>query len=89
MLKFPKNINVKISANAAGIFDHYHEIKVFQKNETLVNSRLGSFQYNLSKKGNVIKKFRKNLYPDKKNRGKTRFFLPLAITVIDPLIKLK
>ena len=41
MLKFPKNINVKI-ANAAGIYEHFHEIKFF-KNDTLVNSRLDLF----------------------------------------------
>ena len=90
MLKFPKNINVKISANAAGIYEHFHEIKVFQKNDTLVNSRLGSFQYNVSKTGSVIKKFKKSLYPDKKNRGRViQNFIKEILYKKKPSIKIK
>lgn len=90
MLKFPKNINVKISANAAGIYDHFHEIKIFQKNDTLVNSRLGSFYYNSFNKFNVMKKFKKHLYPDKKNRGKIiQNFIKEILYNKKPSIKIK
>ena len=35
IFKFPNDLIVKISANAAAIYDHYHELKIFCKNETL------------------------------------------------------
>ena len=69
IFKFPKDIIVKISANAGALYDHFHEIKIFQKNSTLVNSRLGSYSYDSYNK-NLMKKFKNSLYPDKKNRKK-------------------
>lgn len=67
ILKFPKNILVKITANASGIYNHYHEIKIFTEKETLSNSFLGSFSFKKNKNKasfNLIKKS----YPDKENR---------------------
>ena len=65
IFKFPNDLIVKISANAAAIYDHYHELKIFCKNETFVNSRLGSFSYENKKFKQIFSK-----YPDKKNRKK-------------------
>ena len=69
IFEFSKNIIVKITANAAGIYNHFHEVKIFEKNKTLVNSYLGSYMF--EKKG--IKTHFKKLkyqYPDKINRKK-------------------
>ena len=75
IFQFPNNLLVKITANGAAIYDHFHELKIFCKNETYVNSRLGSFNY-------VNKKFSMNnfSYPDKQNRKK------LIRSFIDSLI---
>ena len=63
LFKFPNKLLVKITANGSAIYDHFHELKIFSSNQTLVNSRLGAFYY---KKNKLIKN---NLsYPDKKNR---------------------
>ena len=76
VFKFPKNILVKISANAAAMHDHFHELKIFSKDETLINSKLGSFSF---KKNKIIKN--NFAYPDKKNRKK------LIQNFIDSLLK--
>ena len=70
IFEFPGNIMVKISANAAGIYEHFHKLKIFEKNKTIDHSfyREGTILHEEKKK---IKK--KNIfgdYPDKKNRKK-------------------
>ncbi len=65
LFKYPNQIIVKVTANAAGVYEHFHEVKIFNKNETIVNSRFGAYQYTT----NNIKKI-KLPYPDKKNRYK-------------------
>ena len=67
IFKFPNNILVKISANAAGSFEHSHELKIFERDKTFYNSLNNS--YILKTKNNKISK--KKIfsdYPDKKNR---------------------
>ena len=86
MFEYPKNIIVKITANGAAIFNHYHEVKIFSDNQTLVNSRLGSY---------MIKKdkfYKLNLpYPDKRNRKKLihNFIETLIKKNIKPIISMK
>ena len=86
LFKFPKNIIVKITANGGAIYDHFHELKIFSSNQTMVNSRLGVFSQN-------SKSFKKEsfLYPDKKNRKKLiHNFLDCIIDKkTKPLIKFK
>ena len=86
MFEYPKNIIVKITANGAAIFDHFHEIKIFSDNSTMVNSRLGSY---MIKKGKFDKI--KSDYPDKKNRKKLihNFIETLIKKNIKPIISLK
>ncbi len=86
LFKFPNNILVKISANANAVHDHFHEIKVFSKDHTLVNSKMGSYTF---KKNNVVKNF--SSYPDKKNRKKMiQNFLDILIEKkTKPIITLK
>ncbi len=69
IFNFPNNIIAKISANAVAISKHFHEIKIFQTDKTLINSIFGA--YSLVKKNNKTKIEKINaLYPDKKSRKK-------------------
>ena len=65
VFEFPNNILVKITANGFATHEHFHELKIFTKTKTLVNSKLGAY---LSYKKN-IKKINFS-YPDKKRRNK-------------------
>ena len=76
LFEFPNNILVKVTANTSAVHNHIHEIKIFSKNQTLVNNKLGSYIY----KDNKTYKINSN-YPDKKNRKK------LIQNFIDYLIK--
>ncbi len=69
IFEFSKNMIVKITANAAGVYKHFHELKIFEKKKTLVNNYLGSYMFN--KKG-IETQFKKldYEYPDKTNRKK-------------------
>ena len=67
--KFPKNILVKISANAVATYDHFHELKIFSKNYTYVNSLYKTFELKKNKKSFDLRNI-KAAYPDKKNRKK-------------------
>jgi len=86
LIKYPNNVIVKITANASGIYDHFHELKIFSKDKTLVNSRLGAFEHNqkLFKKLNFS-------YPDKANRGKMiqNFIKSLKNKKIKPFLSKK
>tara|TARA_B100001093_G_scaffold491897_1_gene532444 strand:- start:291 stop:1274 length:984 start_codon:yes stop_codon:yes gene_type:complete len=86
IFNFPNNILVKVSANGAAIYNHYHEIKIFLENQTLVNSRMGSYVINKDKISKVEAE-----YPDKKNRKKLiqNFIDTIKIKNIKPLISLK
>ena len=35
IFEFPQNIIVKITANAAGIYNHFHKLKIFEKTKQL------------------------------------------------------
>jgi len=65
LFEFPSNILVKITANGAAVHNHFHEMKIFSKNDTLVHSNLGTYSF----KGDKLKKIDKS-YPDKLNRKK-------------------
>ena len=67
IFEFPGDVIVKISANTGAIYDHIHDIKIFQKNNTLVNSKFGAYEIYKSKKKNVVNKIH-GLYPDKVRR---------------------
>lgn len=67
MFEFPQNIIVKITANAAGIYNHFHKLKIFEKNKTIEHN-LDISQMILSSKKKIYKKKLTSNYPDKKNR---------------------
>ena len=86
MFEYPKNIIVKITANGSAIFNHFHEIKIFSDNQTLVNSRLGSYMIKKDKLSKINAS-----YPDKKNRKKLiqNFIETLNKKNIKPIITIK
>ena len=86
IFNFPYNILVKVSANGAAIYNHYHEIKIFLENKTLINSRMGSYVVTKNKISKV-----KADYPDKKNRKKLiqNFIDTINTKNTKPLISLK
>ena len=86
IFEFPMNILVKITANAVATYDHFHEVKIFSKDSTLVNSRIGAYYI----KKNKLMKI-KSLYPDKKNRKKLiqNFVDSINQKNIKPLISIK
>ncbi len=86
LFEFPNNILVKITGNAAAIYKHYHEIKIFSKNKTLINNLLGSYEY----RNDRLMKIKSN-YPDKKNRKKIiqNFIDHLSKKNIKPIISHK
>ena len=66
IFKFPNNILVKVTANAAGQYRHFHEVKIFEKGKTFVHSFGGTYMFDRKNKAKVIK----TNYPDKQNRKK-------------------
>ncbi len=70
ILEFPNNIIVKITANGVGVYNHFHQIKIFEKNKTIEHNCDESRIINFSKKKMIKKKIILGNYPDKKNRKK-------------------
>ena len=66
VLKFPNNILVKVTANAAGQYSHFHELKIFQKGQTFIHSLKDTYVFDDKNKEKSIK----SNYPDKMNRKK-------------------
>ena len=73
IFEFPQNIIVKITANAAGIYNHFHKLKIFEKNKTIEHNSSTS-QILLSSAEGIIKKNLKSSYPDKKKKNLIRNF---------------
>ncbi len=69
IFEFPKNIIVKITANGSAVYNHFHEMKIFQKKDTLVHNINETFKFEKNKKKTHFSLI-KNKYPDKKNRKK-------------------
>tara|TARA_B100000787_G_scaffold169899_1_gene162784 strand:+ start:2492 stop:3484 length:993 start_codon:yes stop_codon:yes gene_type:complete len=90
LFEFPGNVIVKISANAAGIYNHFHEVKIFQKNKTLVNNYLGAYCFEKKNKKTLFTNLTHE-YPDKKNRKKLiqNFIDVLNNKKIKPIVTLK
>ena len=64
LLKYSDGLIVKITANASSTFPHFHELKIFSVNSTIVHNLQGSYEV---KKNNKIKSL-SSKYPDKKKR---------------------
>lgn len=68
ILEYKDDLKVKITANGASIYQHTHEVKIFEKNKTLVNAFGRKFYFTKNKNSSVINNFKNANYPDKKNR---------------------
>ena len=69
VFEFSNNLIVKITANGASVYNHFHELKIFKKNETIVHSYAGTYSFKKNSKETTYKKINA-IYPDKKNRKK-------------------
>ena len=69
VLEFENNLIAKVTANLACSYNHFHEIKIFGKKNTLVHSLPSTYQFNSKKKTNVFKKIKSN-YPDNSSKKK-------------------
>ena len=49
LFKFPGNVLVKITSNLAGNYKHFHELKVFEKDQTIIHNLSDSFILNKKK----------------------------------------
>ena len=90
VFEFPNELIVKITANAASIYNHFHELKIFTKNETITHCFAGTHHF--IKKNNKISCNKINAkYPDKKNRKKLikNFIDNLLDKSIKPIISFK
>ncbi len=45
VFEFPNELIVKITANAASIYNHFHELKIFTKNETITHCFAGTHHF--------------------------------------------
>lgn len=69
VLTFPKNILVKITANGACVFNHFHELKVYLKDKTFYHGIGKSIE--IKKQNNKTRIINlRGKYPDKVNRKK-------------------
>lgn len=64
--EFKNKILVKISANATGVYPHFHEVKIFEKNKTLIHN-LQNTEI-LFKRSMILKKNINKAYPDRESR---------------------
>lgn len=70
ILKFSENLITKITANASGIYNHFHELKIFLNNKTIINNNSEKVIYKNKKNHKISKTIMNELYPDKLNRKK-------------------
>ena len=70
IFEFPNNKLVKITANGVGIYDHFHQLKIFEKNKTIEHNYNESRLIKNSNKKKLKKTIISGNYPDKKNRKK-------------------
>lgn len=70
IFEFPNNKLVKITANAVGVHNHFHQLKIFEKNKTIEHTFEESRLIKFSKNEIMKKKIILGNYPDKSNRKK-------------------
>ncbi len=70
ILEFPNNKLVKITANGVGIYSHFHQLKIFERNKTIEHSYNETRLIKQLNKNKIKKEIVSGNYPDKKNRKK-------------------
>ena len=85
-LEFSKNLLVKITANSTDNYKHMHDLKVFQKDKTIIHTDKG-IEIIKKIKGKIKKKLLKIKYPMKKNRKiLIRSFIDFILKGKKPLV---
>ena len=69
ILEFKNNLVAKVTANLACSYNHFHEIKIFGKQNTLVHSLPSTYKFISRKNVNIFKKIKTN-YPENHNKKK-------------------
>ena len=88
-LEFSKNLLVKITANSTDNYNHMHELKVFQKDKTIIHSDKG-IEITKKIRGKIQKKILKVKYPMRKNRKiLIRSFIDFILKGKKPLMDFK
>jgi len=87
---FPNNVLVKITSNAPSVYEHFHEVKIFEKKRTFVHNFSGTHFFQKKNKKTHLKEVSSN-YPDKENRKNLiqNFIDSIQNKNIKPLITLK
>ncbi len=89
ILEFSKDIIVKITANSTNDYEHMHEVKIFQKHKTIIQSKDG-LEVITQSKGKIIKRKLNLRYPLKKNRKQLiRSFIDNILKKKEPMVSLK
>ncbi len=69
ILKFKNGVIAKVTANSTDNYQHYHELKIFEKKKTVLSNIIG--KKIIKKKDNKVSFFNiSGKYPDKENRYK-------------------
>lgn len=87
---YPNNVIVSLKADGVCAHPHFHEFKIFQKNQTFISNLNGQFEIKKALRDNykIIK--RNYEYPDKRNRKKLiQKFLNTILDKTRPLISKK
>jgi hypothetical protein len=67
LLKFKNGVIAKITANSTDNYNHFHELKIFEKKKTILSNILGKKKLNkINGKTKLLNL--KGRYPDKNNR---------------------
>ena len=88
VLKFANGMISKITGDGVCVYPHFHEIKLYSKNRSIIHSYKNSFE--LTNKNMKLKKL-KGIYPDKKSRKKIidSFVNSLCDNKIKPIVSKK
>lgn len=68
LFEYQDGLIAKVSANCSSVYEHFHELKIFEKNSTYVNSFKGNFVFKKNKKNKISLDALKAIYPDKRSR---------------------
>ena len=69
VLEFKNKLIAKITANLSCSYNHFHEIRIFGKKQTLIHSLPATYKFIPKKKNNIYKNI-KNNYPENYNKKK-------------------
>jgi predicted dehydrogenase len=87
---FPNNVIVSLKADAVCAHPHFHEFKIFQKNQTFISNLNGQLEIKRAIGNHYKITTKKYEYPDKKNRKKLiHKFIDTILDKTKPLMSQK